>query len=65
MMKGSRTAQFAVGQRVNFSTDKVMTAGTIVKLHMSGRYGSAEIKPFDGRAKLTRMLQHVSAETNK
>ena len=60
-MKGSRVSQFTRGQHVKFSTNKVLAAGVVVKLHNSGRYGSAEIKPSDGRAKLTRMLQHVSA----
>ena len=34
--------------------------GKVVKLHKSGRQGSAEIRPEDGGKKITRKLQHVS-----
>ena len=39
----------------------VVDFGRVIKLHKSGRQGSAEIRPEDGRKRITRRLQHVEA----
>ena len=74
-MKGEMVNQYQVGQRVKFTTAiksgtsalVVEESGVVSKLHKSGHYGVAEIRPDHPLAatgktgKISRRLQHVRA----
>ena len=64
-MKAGMVKQYHVGQHVSFKTGPRgcrTDYGNIVKLHPSGRYGSAEIRTNGAvglPSKVTRSLQYV------
>jgi len=72
-MKGGMVGSFSVGDYVSFPITirdrkrrpmgRGLDHGRIVKLHRSGVFGVAEIKPSDGTKKVSRRLQFVKKET--
>lgn len=58
-MKGSMLSRFHVGQVVAFSCNSVPGKARITKLHKSGSFGCAKIKPMDGSRSRTRKLQNL------
>ena len=65
MGAGKMVNMFKTGEYVSYklkkSPDCRTMTGTVLKLHKSGRQGTAEIKPSNGTKKITRKLTHVTS----